>query len=300
MRWEDNRESDNVEDRRDDSGGGGGGGMSFGGIHLGLGGIIIVVVGSWLLGVNPMAVLGLLSGGGNSGSIHAPAQAAPAAPAHAPPANDTMARFVSTILASTEDVWGEIFTQHGRTYERPHLVLYRGEMPTACGTGESAMGPFYCPRDRKVYIDLGFYQTLRDRLGSPGEFAQAYVIAHEVGHHVQNLLGTTAKVEALRARENRVQANATSVRVELQADCYAGVWAFHSQAEKHWLDQGDIESALNAASHIGDDALQRQAQGRIVPDSFTHGTSAQRVNWFKRGLARGEIGDCDTFDAAVL
>ncbi|HEY4972302.1 MAG TPA: neutral zinc metallopeptidase [Steroidobacteraceae bacterium] len=294
MRWQDNRESDNVEDRRDESGGGGGGGMSFGGLHLGLGGIIIVVLGSWLFGVNPMTVLGLLSGGS---STSAPA---PSEPAHQPPASDSLAAFVSTILASTEDVWGEIFTQAGGTYERPQLVLFRDAIPTACGTGQSAMGPFYCAQDRKVYIDLGFYQTLRDRLGSPGDFAQAYVIAHEVGHHVQNLLGTTAKVDALRQRENRVQLNATSVQVELQADCYAGVWAFHSQAEKHWLDQGDIESALNAASHIGDDALQKQAQGRVVPETFTHGTSAQRVNWFKRGLANGRVADCDTFSAATL
>jgi uncharacterized protein len=290
MRWEDNRESDNVEDRRDDSGGGG---MGFGGLHLGLGGIAIVVLGSWLFGVNPLTVLGLLSGG----SATAPVQSA--AP-HQPPANDSLARFVSTILASTEDVWGEIFEQSGGTYERPRLVLFRGAIPTACGTGQSAMGPFYCAQDRKVYIDLGFYETLRDRLGSPGDFAQAYVIAHEVGHHVQNLLGTTAKVDALRLHETRAQLNATSVRVELQADCFAGVWAFHAQAEKHWLEQGDIESALNAASHIGDDALQRQEQGRVVPETFTHGTSAQRVNWFKRGLARGRVADCDTFDAATL
>ena len=291
MRWQDNRESDNVEDRRDDSGGGGG--MRFGGIHLGLGGIIIVLLGSWLFGVNPMTVLGLLSGGG---SATAPT---PREPAHQPPANDTLASFVSTILASTEDVWGAIFAKSGSRYERPRLVLFRGAIPTACGTGESAMGPFYCAQDRRVYIDLGFYQTLRNRLGSPGDFAQAYVIAHEVGHHVQNLLGTTAKVDALRQRENRAQINATSVRVELQADCFAGVWAFHSQAEKHWLERGDIESALNAASHIGDDALQRQAQGRVVPETFTHGTSAQRVSWFKRGLANGRVADCDTFAAAT-
>jgi predicted metalloprotease len=291
MRWQDNRESDNVEDRRDDSGGGG---MRFGGIHLGLGGVVVVLLGSWLFGVNPMTVLGLLSGD------NAPTAPAQSEPARQPPANDRLAAFVSTILASTEDVWGEIFTQSGRTYERPRLVLFRDAIPTACGTGESAMGPFYCPQDRKVYIDLDFYQTLRERLGSPGDFAQAYVIAHEVGHHVQNLLGTTAKVDALRARENRAQLNATSVRVELQADCFAGVWAFHSQAEKHWLEQGDIESALNAASHIGDDALQRQTQGRVVPETFTHGTSAQRVNWFKRGLANGKVADCDTFGAATL
>ncbi|MGH8231585.1 MAG: KPN_02809 family neutral zinc metallopeptidase, partial [Steroidobacteraceae bacterium] len=289
----DSRESDNVEDLRDDSGGGGG--MRFGGIHLGLGGLLLVLVGSWLFGVNPLTVLNLLSGGD---SVSAPT--AQTEPAHAPPPNDSLAHFVSTILASTEDVWGEIFQQSGATYERPHLVLFRDAIPTACGTGQSAMGPFYCAQDRKVYIDLGFYQTLRDRLGSPGDFAQAYVIAHEVGHHVQNLLGTTAKVEALRQRDNQAQANATSVRVELQADCYAGVWAYHADAEKHWLEQGDIDSALNAASHIGDDALQRQTQGRVVPESFTHGTSAQRVSWFKRGLAAGRVADCDTFHAASL
>jgi predicted metalloprotease len=291
MRWQDNRESDNVEDRRADSGGGG---MGFGGLHLGVGGIVLVLLGSWLFGVNPMTVLGLLSG---NGSATAPASSEPA---RSPPPNDQLASFVSTILASTEDVWGEMFAQSGGTYERPRLVLFRDAIPTACGTGQSVMGPFYCPQDRKVYIDLGFYQTLRDRLGSPGDFAQAYVIAHEVGHHVQNLLGTTAKVEALRARETRAQANATSVRVELQADCFAGVWAFHAQAEKHWLEQGDIESALNAASHIGDDALQRQEQGRVMPETFTHGTSAQRVGWFKRGLANGRVADCNTFDAATL
>ena len=289
MRWEDNRESDNVEDRRDESGGGG---MSFGGLHLGLGGIAVVLLGSGLFGVNPLTVLGLLSGGSTTAPVQNEAP-------HQPPANDSLARFVSTILASTEDVWGEIFAQSGGTYERPRLVLFRGAIPTACGTGQSAMGPFYCAQDRKVYIDLGFYETLRDRLGSPGDFAQAYVIAHEVGHHVQNLLGTTAKVDALRLHETRTQVNATSVRVELQADCFAGVWAFHAQAEKHWLEQGDIESALNAASHIGDDALQRQEQGRVVPETFTHGTSAQRVGWFKRGLANGRVADCDTFDRAT-
>ncbi|HEY1726098.1 MAG TPA: neutral zinc metallopeptidase [Steroidobacteraceae bacterium] len=296
MRWQDSRESDNVEDRRDDSGGGGG--MRFGGIHLGLGGLLLVLVGSWAFGVNPLTVLNLLSGGSD---VSAPStSSAPSQPAPAPPANDSLAHFVSTILASTEDVWGELFQQSGATYERPRLVLFRDAIPTACGTGQSAMGPFYCAQDRKVYIDLGFYQTLRERLGSPGDFAQAYVIAHEVGHHVQNLMGTTAKVDALRQREDRVQANATSVQVELQADCYAGVWAFHAEAEKHWLEQGDIESALNAASHIGDDALQRQSQGRVVPESFTHGTSAQRVSWFKRGLAAGRVADCDTFHAAAL
>jgi uncharacterized protein len=295
VRWQDNRESDNVEDRRGE-GGGGGGGMGFGGIHLGIGGVAIVVLGSWLFGINPLTVLGLLSGS------DAPATSSPAAsqPASAPPANDQLANFVATILASTEDVWTAIFAQSGQTYERPHLVLYRNEIATGCGGGQSAMGPFYCPQDRKVYIDLGFYETLRTQLGSPGDSAQAYVIAHEVGHHVQNLMGISDKVEALRARESKMQANATSVRVELQADCYAGVWAFHSQEQKHWFEDNDISLVLNAASHIGDDALQKMSQGRVMPESFTHGTSAQRVNWFKRGLQNGLVKDCDTFDAPSL
>ena len=292
MRWEGNRESDNVEDRRNSSGGGGGG---IGGIHLGIGGVVLVVLGSWLFGVNPLTMLGLLSGS------NAPTQSVSQdQPAQAPPANDPLAAFVATILASTEDVWGALFAQSGRTYEPPRLVLYRDSIETGCGNGESAMGPFYCPRDRKVYIDLGFYQTLRDQLGSPGDSAQAYVIAHEVGHHVQNLMGVTDRVDALRARESRVQANATSVRVELQADCYAGVWAFHSQEQKHWFEGNDIALVLNAASHIGDDALQKMSQGRVMPESFTHGTSAQRVSWFKRGLENGRIEDCDTFNAATL
>jgi predicted metalloprotease len=292
MRWEGNRESDNVEDRRDSSGGGGGG---FGGIHLGIGGVVLVVLGSWLFGVNPLTVLGLLSGS------NAPSQSVSQDQrAESPPANDQLAAFVATILASTEDVWGAIFAQSGHTYVRPRLVLFREDIQTACGDGQSAMGPFYCPRDRKVYIDLGFYQTLRDQLGSPGDSAQAYVIAHEVGHHVQNLMGVSDRVDALRARESALQANATSVRVELQADCYAGLWAFHSQAQKHWFEDNDISLVLNAASHIGDDALQKMSQGRVMPESFTHGTSAQRVNWFKRGLENGRVEDCDTFNAATL
>jgi predicted metalloprotease len=292
MRWEGNRESDNVEDRRNSSGGGGGG---IGGIHLGIGGVVLVVLGSWLFGVNPLTMLGLLSGG------NAPTQSVSQdQPAQAPPANDPLAAFVATILASTEDVWSALFAQSGHTYEPPRLVLFRDSIETGCGNGESAMGPFYCPRDRKVYIDLGFYQTLRDQLGSPGDSAQAYVISHEVGHHVQNLMGVSDRVDALRSRESRVQANATSVRVELQADCYAGVWAFHSQEQKHWFEGNDIALVLNAASHIGDDALQKMSQGRVMPESFTHGTSAQRVSWFKRGLENGRIEDCDTFNAATL
>ncbi|MDE2304042.1 MAG: neutral zinc metallopeptidase [Gammaproteobacteria bacterium] len=287
MRWQGNRESDNVEDRRDE----GGGDASGGGIglpHIGVGGLVLVLLGSWFFHVNPLTVLGLLGQGA------APAAVAPSS-AHAPPADDVTANFVRTILASTEDVWAEVFREHGRTYVDPKLVLYRGEIRTGCGLGQAAQGPFYCPADRKVYIDLGFYDVLRNQLGSPGDFAEAYVIAHEVGHHVQNLLGLSTKVEALRAREDEAQANATSVRVELQADCYAGVWAKRADAERHWLDQGDIASALNAASHIGDDALQRAAGRRVVPETFTHGSSAERVGWFERGLARGRPEDCNTF-----
>jgi predicted metalloprotease len=292
MRWEGNRESDNVEDRRGE--GGGGGGFRLGGIHLGVGGIILVLIGSWLFGINPMTVLGLLSGGSSVQTSDVDTQSA-----QAPPASDQLATFVSTILASTEDVWSALFTASGRTYEPPHLVLFTDSIETGCGGGQAAMGPFYCPQDRRVYIDLGFYRTLRNQLGSPGDSAQAYVIAHEVGHHVQNLLGLSAKVEALEARESKVQANATSVRVELQADCYAGVWAFHSQEQKHWFEDNDIDLVLNAASHIGDDALQKMAQGRVMPESFTHGTSEQRVNWFKRGYRTGRVEDCDTFGASA-
>jgi uncharacterized protein len=296
MKWEGNRESDNVEDRRGESGGGGGGGLPFGGIHLGVGGIVLVLLGSWVFHVNPLTVLNLLSGG-DSGSAPT-SQVAPDQPAHAPPATDQKANFVRTVLASTEDVWSAVFQQQGKTYQPPKLVLYSRDYPTGCGDGQSAMGPFYCPQDHKVYIDLDFYQMLRDQLGSPGEAAQAYVVAHEVGHHVQTLIGITDKVDAMRAHENRVEGNATSVKVELQADCYAGVWASHSQEQKHWFDDQDIPGILNAASHIGDDALQKASQGRVMPENFTHGTSAQRVSWFKRGLANGRMEDCDTFSAS--
>ena len=288
MRWEGNRESDNVEDRR-----GSGGGMPvFGGRSIGIGTIVVALVGGWALGINPMTILGLLSGG-------SPAQVQQA-PAQRPPADDTMARFVSTVLADTEDVWTDVFRQQGGTYQKPRLVLFRGATPTACGTGQAAMGPFYCPGDRKVYIDLGFYQTLKDRLGAPGDFAQAYVIAHEVGHHVQNLLGISGKVDEQRGRVSQAQYNQLSVRLELQADCFAGVWANHAQAARQILENGDIEAAMNAAAKIGDDALQKQSQGRVVPDSFTHGTSAQRVRWFNNGLQNGSVKACDTFSTRSL
>jgi predicted metalloprotease len=223
------------------------------------------------------------------------------APGQRPPKEDRAAAFVATVLANTEDVWNPIFRSGGAgagaRYVDPKLVLFRGRTNTACGLGDTASGPFYCPGDQQVYIDLAFFDTLRSQLGAPGDFAQAYVVAHEVGHHVQNLLGVTAKIDGMRGRISQTQMNALSVRVELQADCLAGVWAHHSQKGKAWLEQGDLEEALNAAAKIGDDTLQRQARGTVVPESFTHGTSAQRVTWFRRGLDSGSIGQCNTFDA---
>ena len=303
MKWEGERQSDNVEDRRDGSGGGGGlpglgggGGRGFGGRGIGLGTVAIALVAGWIFGINPLTVLGLLDGGGAA----LPPPQAQTAPAHKPPVQDKQAAFVSTVLADTEDVWREQFKAQGSSYREPKLVLFRGATPTACGRGEAAMGPFYCPGDEKVYIDLAFYDTLRNRLGAPGDFAQAYVIAHEVGHHVQNLLGITAKVDAQRGKIPEARMNALSVRLELQADCLSGVWAFHGQRMRQMLEQGDIEEALNAASQIGDDTLQRQSQGTVRPETFTHGSAAQRVSWFKRGLASGRMADCNTFDAQRL
>ncbi|SNT16302.1 hypothetical protein SAMN06265795_115125 [Noviherbaspirillum humi] len=295
MRWEGNRESDNVEDRRgDDYGGGGGGGFGFGGRSIGIGTIVVALVGSYFLGINPVTLLNLLSGGG--GQV-APVQQAPA---HRPPANDQMARFVSTVLADTEDTWTGLFRQSGRQYVNPKLVLFSGATPTACGTGQTATGPFYCPGDQRIYIDLSFYRLMQQRFKVSGEFAQAYVIAHEVGHHVQNLMGISGRVDAARRRASEAQGNALSVRLELQADCFAGVWAYHADRARNILEQGDIETALNAASAIGDDALQRQATGHVVPDSFTHGSSAQRVRWFRRGIQTGQITACNTFEAQQL
>lgn len=292
MRWEGNRQSDNVEDRRGE-GGGGGRGLPIGGRGIGLGTVVIAVLAGWIFGINPLTVLSMLSGGPGLADAHSAQQA----PAPAPPAQDRQAVFVSTVLAYTEDVWGALFRQAGGEYRQPRLVLFRGAVGTACGTGQSAMGPFYCPGDQKVYIDLGFYDTLQRQLGAPGDFAQAYVIAHEVGHHVQNLMGVTAKMDEMRGRVSEARMNAMSVRVELQADCFAGVWGHHADKARQLLEQGDIEEAMNAASKIGDDALQRQAGGQVVPESFTHGSSAQRVAWFKRGLQGGNVRDCDTFQA---
>lgn len=290
MRWDGNRESENIEDRR----GQGGGSPIFGGRSIGIGTIVIALVGGWVLGINPLTLLGMLSGGGS------PVAVQQQAPAGKPPADDTMARFVSTVLADTEDVWADLFRKNGGSYQQPRLVLFRGATSTACGTGQSAMGPFYCPADQKVYIDLGFYQTLKNQLGAPGDFAQAYVIAHEVGHHVQHLLGITDKVDSMRGRVSKAEQNQLSVRLELQADCLAGVWAHHAQNARQILEQGDVEEAMNAAAKIGDDALQRSAGGAVVPDSFTHGTSAQRQRWFQSGLQRGELKGCDTFSARQL
>jgi predicted metalloprotease len=295
MKWEGNRESDNVEDARDGGGGGGGGGFSFGGGRgIGLGSVAIALVAGWVFGINPLTVLGLLSGGGG------PAPQVQQAPAHRPPADDKMAKFVSVVLADTEDVWSAQFKQMGGTYRVPKLVLFRGSVPTGCGQGQAAMGPFYCPGDQKVYIDLGFYETMRTRLGAPGDFAQAYVIAHEVGHHVQNLMGITSKVDGMRGRVSEAQQNALSVRLELQADCFAGVWAHDAQNARQILEQGDAEEALNAASQIGDDTLQRKSRGTVQPETFTHGTSAQRVSWFKKGLQTGSVNQCNTFEARAL
>jgi predicted metalloprotease len=227
-------------------------------------------------------------------------QPAQRSPAQRPPADDRMAAFVSTVLADTEDVWTDVFAKAGKTYEKPPLVLFRGATPTGCGQGEAAMGPFYCPADHKVYIDLGFYQTLKDQLGAPGDFAQAYVIAHEVGHHVQNLMGISAKMEQMRAKVSPEKYNALSVRLELQADCLAGVWANHAQAARQLLEAGDVAEAMNAAAKIGDDALQGAGGGRVVPESFTHGTSAQRQHWFDAGLQGGTVKNCDTFASRKL
>ncbi len=295
MKWEGNRESDNVEDRRGEGGGGGGGGFGFGGRTIGIGTIVIALIGSWITGVSPLTILSMLSGGGGG-----PATTVQQAPAQRPPASDQTAKFVSTVLADTEDTWTELFRSQGGNYVRPKLVLFSGSTPTACGTGQTATGPFYCPGDQKVYIDLSFFRLMQERFKVSGEFAEAYVIAHEVGHHVQNLMGISDKVDAARRRASERQANALSVRQELQADCFAGVWAFHANRARSILEQGDIEAALNAATAIGDDTLQRQSQGQVVPDSFTHGSSAQRVRWFTKGIESGKIAECNTFEARQL
>jgi uncharacterized protein len=288
---DDQGESQNVEDVRGSSGGG------FRPIHgIGLGSIVLAIIGGLIFNVNPLELLGLMSGGDQSST-----QSAPQQPTQSPPASDPEAKFVSQVLRSTETVWTAAFQERGLTYTDPKLRLFRDSYPTACGQGYAAAGPFYCAQDQVVYLDLGFFDVMTRQLGAPGQFAHAYVIGHEVGHHVQNLMGILEKINARRARSSDVQANALSVRLELQADCFAGVWAARSQRERGWrLESGDIESALNAASRIGDDTLQRQSRGTVVPETFTHGTSAQRVSWFKRGVSSGQLDGCDTFTAEQL
>ena len=284
MRWEDERQSDNVEDRRGQA-------MRRGGI--GIGTLLVALVGGWLLGVNPLEILGLIGGVDGGSVVQAPAPSSPG-PRGVSPA-DPGGRFVSTVLASTEDAWTEVFRQGNARYRPPRLVMFSGATQTACGLGQSAAGPFYCPEDQTVYIDLGFYRMLQQRFKAPGDFAQAYVVAHEVGHHVQNLLGTMDKVQSQRQRMSERQYNQLSVRLELQADCYAGIWARQSQQAKGWLEEGDIEEGLNAASQIGDDTMQKREQGTVVPDAFTHGSSKQRVHWFRAGMDSRQLSDCDTF-----
>jgi hypothetical protein len=288
MRWRDARRSSNVEDVR----GARRGGLGIGG--LGIGGVVAVVGIGWLLGISPGQMLGMLSrleGGAPVGQQ----QGRP------PPANDESAEFIRAILGETEDVWGTIFQKSGNSYEQPKLILFSGAVRSACGSASSAMGPFYCPGDHRVYLDLSFFDEMKARLGGGGDFAYAYVIAHEVGHHVQTLLGVSAKVQQAHARGQDVSgADGLSVRQELQADCFAGVWANYAQTRHQWLEAGDVEEALNTASAIGDDRLQQQTQGTVVPDAFTHGSATQRVRWFRTGFDSGEVGRCDTFAAPQL
>jgi uncharacterized protein len=287
MRLEDQRASDNIEDRR----GMGGRGVRMGG-GLGLGAIVVAVI-AMFMGVDPRLVLGLLGG------AQQVTQAVPQKPGVAGTPNDEMGRFVARVIGSTEDAWRVLFQQQGAQYSEPKLVLYEGGTRTACGMGSATAGPFYCPPDRTVYLDTSFFSLLAQRFGAPGDFAQAYVIAHEVGHHVQNQLGIMSKMQEMRPRLSEAQNNALSVRVELQADCFAGVWAYHAQ-KRGQIEVGDVDEALRAASAIGDDTLQRATQGRVVPESFTHGSSEQRSRWFRAGLQAGNMAACNTFEAAKL
>ncbi|HEX2208716.1 MAG TPA: neutral zinc metallopeptidase [Longimicrobium sp.] len=282
MRWQGRGRSGNIEDRR----GMGGGGIAAGG---GIGAVVIGLI-YFLLTGDPSGVQVPAGGAGDHQAQSGPVD----------PATDTLGLFVSTILRDTEVTWGELFRQAGETYQEPRLVLFSGYVQSACGGASTAVGPFYCPGDRKVYIDLAFYEQLRRQLNAPGDFAQAYVIAHEVGHHIQTLTGVSQQVNAASQRVSREEANQLSVMQELQADCYAGVWAHHAEARQPWLEPGDVEEALNAASAIGDDTLQRKSQGQVQPETFTHGTSAQRVRWFRRGFDTGNVDQCNTFDATSL
>ncbi|NOT68071.1 MAG: hypothetical protein HOP04_07065 [Methylophilaceae bacterium] len=286
MRWEDGRRSDNLEDERDaDTSGGsrfGGGG------RIGIGGIIIVLAVSFLTGQNPLQLLGMIQGA----NPDTPQQTQPAA--HTAE-SEQQKDFVSSVLASTEDTWGTLLPQYGRQYEQPKLVLFTGAVQSACGSAQSAMGPFYCPGDHKVYLDLDFFRELEGKLGAGGDFARAYVIGHEIGHHVQNLLGTSAKVSAAEQRSSKTNANKLSVLLELQADCYAGVWAHHANQQRAMLESGDIEEAINAAAAVGDDRLQQSAGQAVSPESFTHGSSQARMHWFQIGIEQGDLNACNTF-----
>lgn len=292
MRWKGGRRSQNIEDVRGKST------RSRGGLPLQLltskSGLLILAVaaGAYFMGVDPRLILSVLSGTGQ--------QATQTAPAPISPEQQQLGEFVSVVLADTEDTWRPLFQQRGLAYEDPTLVLFSDAVNSACGFAQAAMGPFYCPADKKVYIDLSFYRDLKERHDAPGDFAQAYVIAHEVGHHVQTLLGVSAQVQQQKRSASPVEANQLQVRMELQADCYAGLWAHHAQAARQILEDGDIDEALNAASQIGDDTLQHKAQGRIVPESFTHGTAQQRSRWFKRGFEFGSVEACDTFTTKTL
>jgi len=285
MRWTGGRRSENVEDRR--------------GFHVsrraaggGLGTLVLVLVALYL-GVDPSVIFDQ-----TQMTLPNSSTTTQSSPYSASPEEQRLAEFVSVVLADTEDTWNALFHSMGKAYEEPRLVLFTGSVESACGFASAAVGPFYCPADHRVYIDLSFYSDLKNRFGAPGDFAQAYVIAHEVGHHVQNLLGITDKVHSLRSRVSDTEANKLSVMVELQADCFAGVWAHHADRARKILEQGDVEEALNAASAIGDDRLQRRSRGYVTPDSFTHGTSAQRMHWFNLGLKTGSIGQCNTFQTA--
>ena len=289
MKWKMARQSQNVEDRR------GRGGVARAG-GLGLGSIAIAMVVGWFMGVSPMEILGLLANQQGQPGAEGPVASTPEEEAER--ANDPRRQFVASILGETEDVWGQIFGE--QRYPAPKLVLFEGSVNSACGQASSATGPFYCPGDQQVYIDLQFFAEMQARLGGGGDFAEAYVIAHEVGHHIQTLTGVSRKVNDARRSGQEVEGdNGLLVRQELQADCYAGVWAHHAQARHQWLEEGDIEEAMNTASAIGDDRLQKQSRGQVVPDAFTHGTSAQRVRWFTQGFRSGKVDSCDTFAVAT-
>ncbi|WP_416355284.1 neutral zinc metallopeptidase [Aureimonas phyllosphaerae] len=298
MEWRGRRESNNIEDRRGTGGGGGfgGGGMRIP-IRAGGGGgigLIIILAVLWIgFGINPLSVIGM-----DDGTTTTSTQTASRQGPGVSGTSDETDNFVAVVLGDTEDVWNARFSQMGQTYREPTLVLFDRQVASACGNATSASGPFYCPNDQKLYIDLAFFRQLQGQLNSPGDFAQAYVIAHEVGHHVQNLLGTLQRTTELRQQSSETDANAISVRVELQADCYAGIWA-HDTQQAGFVQDGDVEEALNAASQIGDDTLQERSQGTVVPDSFTHGTSAQRVEWFRRGLTSGDMKQCDTLQGRL-